>query len=305
MPATVKIFQTGARLPRCHLSHRLTGVASHRLHGPAIPAVPLVVSVPHAGRDYPAAIAALRRVPMATLAMLEDRHVDALGHAARGAATMIVQERARAWIDLNRREDERDPRIDDGADARTTALSAKVRVGLGLVPRRTGASGDLWRRRLGDAEVRARIEGDHRPYHAALAALLAAARARFGVAMLVDLHSMPSLPGADAARIVIGDRFGRSAAGRFVDRAQAVLAAGGHRAAVNVPYAGGHILDRHGAPAQGIHAIQVEIDRRLYLDAQGAATGPGFDAVARLLRTLFAALIDEAGGGDAAALAAE
>lgn len=305
MPATVKIFQTATRLPRRHLSHRLTGVASHRLHGPVLPVVPLVVSVPHAGRDYPAAIAGLRRVPMATLAMLEDRHVDALGHAARGAATMIVQERARAWIDLNRREDERDPRIDDGVDARATALSAKVRVGLGLVPRRTGTSGDLWRRRLGDAEVRARIESDHRPYHAALAALLSAARARFGIAVLVDLHSMPSLPGADAARMVIGDRFGRSAAGRFVDRAQMVLAAGGYRAAVNVPYAGGHILDRHGAPAHGIHAIQVEIDRGIYLDGSGAPAGAGFDKAARLLRAMFAALIDEAGGYGAEVLAAE
>ena len=255
------------------------------------PASPIVISVPHAGRDYPPALLAALRVPAATLATLEDRHVDAVAHAARGGDAMIVQRRGRAWIDLNRGEEERDPRVDEGAVPGPP--SAKLRSGLGLVPRRGGAGGDLWRRRFSDAEVAARITGDHRPYHQALATALATARRRFGVAVLVDLHSMPPL-GSDNARIVLGDRFGRSAADRFVARAAAVATASGHRVSLNAPYAGAHILDRHGHPAAGIHALQVELDRSLYLDARLDRLGPGFAATATLVGRMVAALADEA-----------
>lgn len=267
------------------------------------PPSPVVISVPHAGRDYPASLVAALRVPAATLATLEDRHVDAVAHAARAGEAMLVQRRGRAWIDLNRGEDERDPRVDEGAAVSTRAVSAKLRSGLGLVPRRSGAGGDLWRRRFDGAEIDARIVGDHRPYHQALAAALAAARDRFGVAVLVDLHSMPPLA-ADGARIVLGDRFGRSAADRFVARASAVATAAGHRVALNAPYAGAHILDRHGDPAVGLHAVQVELDRSLYLDALLDRPGPGLAGTAALVGRMIAALADEA-FADRRGLAAE
>lgn len=261
--------------------------------GPAVPDSPVVLSVPHAGRDYPVEIAALLRAPASALVALEDRHVDAVALAACGKQTMLVQRRARAWIDLNRDERERDPRVDEGAMRRGMGESAKVRSGLGLVPRRTGATGDLWRRRLTAAEVERRIALDHRPYHAALAQALAAARARFGVAVLLDVHSMPSL-GAGEAQVVLGDRFGRSAAARFLARAEGVARGLGLAVAVNSPYAGGHILDRHGAPAVGVHALQLEIDRSRYLDAGGQPAGTGFTATVELVREAIAALADEA-----------
>ena len=262
-------------------------------HGPEIPASPVVLSVPHAGRDYPLPLRAALRVPLANLLPLEDRHADTLAIAARGAETLLVAMRARAWIDLNRAEHERDPRIDEGAAPMPEgAMSLKLRSGLGLIPRRASGA-DLWRRRFGDEEVRQRIELDHRPYHATLAAALAAARERFGVAVLLDIHSMPPLA-TGGARIVIGDRFGRSAAARFIARIEAVAHAAGVRSAVNTPYAGGHVLDRHADPAANIHAIQVEIDRTLYLDRRRDQPGTGFDAAAALLRRIIDAVADEA-----------
>lgn len=264
---------------------------SFDLIGPMPPASPVIVSVPHAGRDYPPVLRAAARVSLAALAGLEDRYVDAVALAACGAETVIVQRTARAWIDLNRAEHDRDPRLDDGASS--GHLSVKVRSGLGLVPRRTTAAGELWRRRLSSAEVEARIAFAHRPYHVALGAMLAAARARFGVAVLLDLHSMPPIAGS-RARIVTGDRFGQSAGSRFVHRIEAEVAAAGLGHARNAPYAGGHILERHGQPAAQVHAVQLELDRSIYLDAAFDQPGPGFAKVVRLVRTIIAALADEA-----------
>lgn len=266
--------------------------------GAVPPASPVVISVPHAGRDYPPALRQALRVPMAAVLPLEDRHIDAVARAARTAETMIVQDRARAWIDLNRGEDERDPKVDEGA--RPLALihqSAKLRSGLGLVPRRASGAGDLWGRRFADSDVTRRIAEDHRPYHAALSDALAAARAAFGIAVLLDVHSMPPLgtPGS-VARIVLGDRFGHTADARFVARLEAQGMAAGHATARNAPYAGGHILQRHADPAGGIHAIQLEFDRSLYLDRRLDAPGEGFLGIAALLRRMLAALADEALG---------
>jgi len=264
-------------------------------YGPGEPASPVVLSVPHAGRDYPLPLRAALRVPLDAIRALEDRHADALALAARRGETLFVAERARAWIDLNRSERERDPRLDDGARASGQPLSAKLRSGLGLVPRRVGNSGDIWSRRLSADEVEQRIRSDHRPYHAAVSAALASARARFGVAVLLDVHSMPSLgaPG-ESPRIVLGDRFGRTAAARFLGRIEGVARAHGVRLAANAPYSGGHILERHAEPGRGIHAIQLEFDRALYLDAALDQPGPGLAATARLLRDLIESVADEA-----------
>lgn len=262
--------------------------------GATLPVSPVVLSVPHAGRDYPLALKTALRVPLAGLLPLEDRLVDAVARSARTTETMIVQTRARAWIDLNRREDERDPMIDEGALVSPPAQqSAKLRSGLGLVPRRVGGVGDLWARRFTDADITARIANDHRPYHHAVETALAAARARFGIAVLLDLHSMPTL-GPGGARIVLGDRFGHAAAPRFVGRVEAECVTQGFSTAINAPYAGGHILERHARPEAGVHAIQLELDRSLYLDRKLFAPGAGFARVVGLVRAILAALADEA-----------
>lgn len=258
------------------------------------PASPVVLSVPHAGRDYPAAMQTALRVPLHLLTALEDRHVDTLALAARRHEATIVQRRARAWIDLNRSEQERDPAIDAGVSAKTApAPSAKLRGGLGLIPRRTGAIGEIWRRKLTGEEVDARIAHDHRPYHATLAGMLAAAQARFGVAVLLDVHSMPSL-GAGGAQMVIGDRFGLTAPARMTARIETEAAAAGVSVTLNTPYPGGYIIERQADPARGIFAIQLEFDRALYLDDALDQPGGGLDATVALLRRIIVALADEA-----------
>ena len=275
-------------------------MADHALsfdrYGADEPASPVILSVPHAGRDYPLALRAALRVPLVALVPLEDRHIDAVAIAAQQRETMLVQRVARAWIDLNRSEQERDPGMDDGASRQAMPQqSARMRGGLGLVPRRVSGVGEIWRRRLDGDEVVARIMLDHRPYHAALADALTRARARFGTAVLLDLHSMPPLTRAQGpARIVLGDRFGRSAATRFVHRLESEILAAGITPGLNAPYAGGHILDVQGRPAQGIHAVQIEFDRTLYLDPALDGPGDGMAAMVALLRRMIDAVADEA-----------
>jgi len=281
----------------------VTDTASFEQYGPAEPASPVVLSVPHAGRDYPLQLRAALRVPLTAIRGLEDRHADALALGAHEIETLLIAGRPRAWIDLNRSEQERDPRLDDGARAGGAPLSAKLRSGLGLVPRRVGSSGDIWSRRLSGEDVETRIREDHRPYHAALATALAETRAKFGVAVLLDVHSMPPLGDpASAPRLVLGDRFGKSAGARFSGRVEGVARAHGISCAANAPYSGGYILERHGDPRRGIHALQLEFDRTLYLDPAMDQPGPGLKAMIALLRAIIDALADEA---LPAALAAE
>jgi N-formylglutamate amidohydrolase len=269
--------------------------------GPNQPDQPVVLSVPHAGRTYPADLHLWTRARAPALMALEDRHADALvADAVRSGFTAIVATAPRLMIDLNRAEDEIDPVLLRDPVASGRPQSAKVRGGLGLIPRRTAAAGEIWTRKLSRAELQARVEGWHRPFHQRLAAALDTARRRFGTAVLLDVHSMPPVPvaaGTPAPDIVIGDRFGCSAATRFVDCAATTLRALGFRVAINTPYAGGHILETHGRRDAGVHALQIEFDRRLYLDAGLREIGPGIDAARAALLQLAGALSDEAAGG--------
>ena len=263
--------------------------------GDTVPASPVILSVPHAGRDYPDALLAALRVPLVAATVLEDRYIDAVALRARGRETMLVQQRARAWIDLNRSEQERDPAIDEGARVASAPIaSAKVRGGLGLIPRRIAGAGELWRQRFTASDIAARIAQDYRPYHAALAAALQAASVQFGVAVLIDIHSMPSL-GPGGPQIVLGDRLGRSADARFVGAIERTVRAVAIPCARNTPYAGAHILDMH-ARGSAIHAIQIEFDRTLYLDPAGDLPGDGMAETARLLRAMIDAVEAEAMG---------
>ncbi|SEM82534.1 N-formylglutamate amidohydrolase [Sphingomonas gellani] len=280
----------------------MTQPAFERL-GPESPDSPVVMSVPHAGRNYSSELQNLLAVPLGALTVLEDRHLDAVAIPARGLRTMLLQRVPRAWIDLNRDEAERDPRVDAGAvPGRRSEQSMKLRSGLGLVPRRAGQTADIWRRRFTDAEIRKRIAEVHRPYHVELGRLLAAARERWGIAVLLDLHSMPPLLPA-GPQVVLGDRYGRACGARFVARTERICAQAGLRAAINAPYAGAHILNRHGNPSRGVHALQVELDRKLYLDSALDQPGAGVAKAIILVRAIADALADEALSGRLAAAA--
>jgi N-formylglutamate amidohydrolase len=178
-----------------------------------------------------------------------------------------------------------------------------------VVPRRLPGLGELWRRRLTREELAARVDQVHKPYHAALGGGLETLRDRWGTALLIDLHSMPPLGpkrGADAAPdFVIGDRFGASCDAALSAAALDHFSQAGRSVAHNRPYAGGYVLDRHGAPGRGLHALQVEICRSAYLDAQLQEPGPGLAAVARVMAGLVRRLAEELAAGRSLPQAAE
>jgi N-formylglutamate amidohydrolase len=171
------------------------------------------------------------------------------------------------------------------------ADSPRTRGGLGLVPARIAGAGAIWRQRLSAEELSRRIESVHRPYHAALDEALKATRARFGLAILLDCHSMPPRRlEAGEPPVVLGDRYGTSIAPAFAAAAEEAVRHAGYEVGRNSPYAGGHITACHGRPEDGIHALQIEIDRSLYLGADLKEPGPGFDRVAALIADVAAAL---------------
>ncbi len=273
-----------------------------RVFSPKVAQSPLVLSVPHAGRIYPPSLLAQSRLGKDALSALEDRYVDRLVMplAERGFA-LIVAGAARALIDINRSEREIDPDMVLPRPARAgIELSAKVRGGLGIVPRRLAGHGNIYPEPLYAADLRQRIADVHRPYHDALSDALARARDRFGAAILLDCHSMPPLRakgGAPRPDIVIGDRDGRSAAPGFAARALEICQQRDFRTAHNTPYPGGHILARHGRPERDIHALQLEICRSLYLGADGAEPGPRFAEIGDLVIAIAEQLACEALSG--------
>jgi len=280
-------------------------------HGVPGAAGPVLFAVPHAGRAYSPELLARARVTPEMLTRLEDRHADRLadGLIEEGHCVFIARQ-PRALIDLNRDESDVDVRaIADAPWNFRGQGSAKVRGGLGLIPERLAQAGNLWRHPLPFAELRRRIEQVHRPYHEALAEGLAAARARHGVALLVDIHSMPPLRNTSGLhdpppRAVIGDRFGRTAADRLTDLCADMVRRLPLPVAINSPYSGNHILERHGRPERGIHAIQIELDRSLYLMPDLMTPGPGLPRMQRLMVDLATILTQDLAGRDSA-LAAE
>lgn len=251
--------------------------------------LPVLLSVPHAGRIYPDWLIRLSRRGQDSLYPLEDPLVDRLVWRAQALGiACVIAESPRAAIDCNRAEDELDPAVISLAPG-SGHDGWRVRAGLGVIPGRL-AGGELWRRRIGPAELEARLESAWRPFHRLVGEQLALLHRRHPEVILLDCHSMPWRAGQ--AELVIGDRHGETAAAFLSDLALRVAAEAGFRAALNDPYAGGHVIAAHAAPMKGIHALQFELDRRSYLDSAGRAPGAGFDRSARLIQALAQALGD-------------
>jgi N-formylglutamate amidohydrolase len=231
---------------------------------------PVLVSVPHSGREYPSELLANLNVSASHLLRLEDRYADRLAASAIASGfPAIIARKPRAWVDLNRSHTEIDPDMVVGMDpTQTPQISKKVRGGLGILPRRLHGAGNLWREKWQHQHVIDRIAQDHEPYHVMVERLLGKIRSAFGYALLLDLHSMPSVFDENHRPVgfVIGDRFGRSCESRYVELAAVHFRMHGHHVQTNHPYSGGYILERHGRPAGNIHAFQLEVDRALYLD---------------------------------------
>lgn len=270
------------------------------------PAAPVLLSVPHAGRDYSASLLARSRLPVEVLQRLEDRHADLLVAELVAAGHVAVVARApRAAIDLNR-----DPRDIDPCTVRGVprdlhlVQSPKQRGGLGLFPRFLPRAGELWTGPLDWEEAHSRIRLIHAPFHAELERQTDLIAERHGQALLLDVHSMPPLPaGASRPDIVIGDRFGVSASPRLADSARAAAERHGLAVAVNHPYPGSYLIERHGRPKLGRHALQIEISRDLYLDEALDAAGPGVSAMRAMLADMAEALAEELTRGDFAVAA--
>lgn len=235
------------------------------------PDTPLVFASPHSGRVYPAELLDHSRLDAHAIRRSEDAHVDRLleGAAPLGVSTLTARY-ARAYIDLNRDPWELDPAMfEDALPPFARCKTARVAAGLGAIPRVVGAGREIYDRKLTLAQAQGRIEAAHLPYHQALADLLAERRARHGLAVLIDWHSMPSAAAKGAGRgadIVLGDRFGAACAASLTGLAQETLSGLGYRVARNAPYAGGYTTERHGRPGGGVHVLQIEINRGLYLD---------------------------------------
>ncbi len=230
---------------------------------------PLIFASPHSGRRYPADLLADARVSLISLRRSEDAYVDELfaGAAAHGAAVLSGTV-ARAYVDLNRDPAELDPEMfDERPPPSPQSNSARVQAGLGAIPRISGDGQTIYRRKLSLREAERRINSVHRPYHAILQNLIAETKELFGCAVLIDCHSMPNnARGAHAPDVVLGDRFGASCHPSVTALAEATLRRLGYRVARNTPFAGGHTTQNYGRPAARVHALQIEINRALYVD---------------------------------------
>ncbi len=274
---------------------------SHRypLAGPdVVPSrgtLPVLLSIPHSGRDYPKWLLDLTRCGRASLSPLEDPLVDRLAWRALGLGVGAVIARApRAAIDCNRAPSELDTSV-VAAVSPDRDPGPRARAGLGIVPGRTPQHGELWRRKVSRSEYASRLVQAHETYHAALDEALRSLRHIHGEVLLLDCHSMPPRnPGQSL--VVLGDRHGTSCGRWLADLAAATIEQDDLSASFNDPYAGGWIVERHGRPEEGIHALQLELDRSLYLDERLTGAGAGFDRMAGLLaalvRTLGQALLD-------------
>ena len=265
----------------------MTPLSPPLIHPPRGP-LPVLLSVPHSGRDYPNWLVDMAACGQKSLTVLEDPLVDRLvwRALARGCGAVIAIA-PRAAIDCNRAEDEVDPAVIEGP--RRGRMTARARGGLGIVPARTQQHGYLWRRAISPRHLEERLDQVHRPYHQAIQQQLGHLLDRFGCALLLDCHSMPPPPHG-VAQMVFGDCRGRTADGWVSREAMAIATRHGFSAGLNDPFAGGHVIDRHARPARGVQALQLEIDRRCYLGAGLKAPGAGFDRVAALIEGLAAEL---------------
>jgi N-formylglutamate amidohydrolase len=267
---------------------------------PARLASPLVFNSPHSGSVYPSCLAASSRLDARGIRRSEDFMVDRLFcDAPRCGAPLLLAHFPRAYLDVNREPYELDPKMFDGRlPPFANTRSLRVAGGLGTIPKIVGDGHDIYRHRLPVEEALQRIDAVYRPYHAALRGLVNGALRSFGEAVLMDCHSMPSASlgqnTVERPDIVLGDRYGASCSSQVIDAAEGILVELGFTVARNRPYAGGFITEHYGQPAAGVHALQIEINRGLYMDETAIALNDGYprlrDAMALFVQRLIEAV---------------
>ncbi len=268
---------------------------------PARHAIPFVFNVPHAGAIYPDAFLTASRLDAHALRRSEDAYVDALfGDVVTLGAPLMAARFPRAYLDVNREPYELDPRMFEGRlPPFANTRSMRVAGGLGTVPRVVADGQEIYRGRLTVEEALRRVEWLYKPYHRALRQLVQRTARQFGHAVLIDCHSMPSTSlGREEgikADMVLGDRYGTSCATALTDSVEAALRARGYIVVRNKPYAGGFITEHYGEPVLGRHALQIEINRSLYMDERTLTKRDGFEMLGADLQACFAQVAAEIG----------
>ncbi len=258
---------------------------------------PLVFASPHSGRVYPTGMMEASRLDAAMIRRSEDALVDVLIDTAPvHGVSMIAATLARVYFDVNREPWELDQAMfSDELPPYARGRTARVAAGLGAIARIVSEGQEVYARKLTFAEARARVEAVHRPYHEALNALCEEALLAHGLTVLVDWHSMPAAAarhavGGSGCDIVLGDRFGGACAPAISRAMESELTALGYTVARNAPYAGGYTTEHYGRPARGVHALQIELNRSLYLDEATLTPTEGFARIKSDLDALFASL---------------
>ncbi|TDK46293.1 N-formylglutamate amidohydrolase [Antarcticimicrobium luteum] len=254
----------------------------------------VVFASPHSGCDYPDWFVRCSMLDRQAIRSSEDAFVDCLFDSApEFGAPLISATAPRAFVDLNRSPDELDPALIEGV--RRHGHNPRVASGLGVIPRVVANGRAIHRGKIPIEEARARIDQYWRPYHAALQDLLDQAHHRFGEAILIDCHSMPHEAMDGVARtiaprpeIVLGDRFGAAADSAIVDRIEAAFAGAGLAVSRNAPFAGAYVTQAYGRPSRRQHAIQIEIDRAVYMDERRIVPNANFERFRTLLRGVIA-----------------
>lgn len=262
---------------------------------PAEQTLPVVFSSPHSGADYPGDLLAASRLDAVALRKSEDSFVDEIFGAAPALGAPLVRARfPRAYVDVNREPFELDPAMfEDALPGYANTNSPRVAAGLGTIARVVASGEEIYARKLRFAEAQHRIERFYRPYHDALGRQVARTRARFGGCLLIDCHSMPSVGGPmerDAGRdrvdFVLGDCYASACAAPLIDAVERLLRRQGYVVRRNMPYSGGFVTQHYGRPAAGVHALQIEINRALYMDEATIERGPGLARLAARMSDL-------------------
>ena len=278
---------------------------------PAAWRAPIIFNSPHSGSLYPQDFVAASRIDLAALRRSEDSFMDELIGDLSGRGFPVVRVNfPRSYVDVNREPYELDPRMFTGRlPSFANTRSMRVAGGLGTIPRVVGDGQEIYRERLSVDDALTRIEALYKPYHRALRRLINKAHQNFGTVVVVDCHSMPSIGvSRDEPRrpdVVIGDRYGTSCAPLIPDMVEETMRALGYSVGRNKPYAGGFITEHYGNPASGLHAVQLELNRAIYMDERRRERSPGFAQVAAdfaiLADALAAVPLDSLGPFQAAA----
>ncbi|WP_439155694.1 N-formylglutamate amidohydrolase [Yoonia sp.] len=270
--------------------------SSYDLVRPGTRTTSVVFASPHSGRDYPASFLGQAVLDAREIRSSEDAFVDLLfATAPNHGAPLLTATAPRAYLDLNRAPDELDPALIAGV--RRTPHNPRVASGLGVVPRVVANGRQIYRGKITLAEAHNRIATSWRPYHDMLQTLLDESYNAFGQAILIDCHSMPhealenvGAMGGVRPEVVLGDRFGAAASGDVIEQVEAAFAKAGLRVARNMPFAGAYNTQHYGRPAKNQHAIQIEIDRALYMNERTLAPHDGYAAFKALLDGVIADL---------------